>query len=87
MSMSRRTMLADILPGAAVTVAGLTVIGWVITPGTADAIQIAVPTINKTETDELVQTAQAVVVGPRRRRRGRRWICWWHRGRRVCGWR
>jgi hypothetical protein len=20
-------------------------------------------------------------------RRGRRWRCWWHRGRRVCGWR
>lgn len=23
---------------------------------------------------------------PHRRRR-RRWVCWWHRGRRVCGWR
>jgi len=22
--------------------------------------------------------------GPRRRRR---WVCWWHRGRRRCGWR
>lgn len=87
MSISRRTMLADILPGAAVTVAGVTMIGWFIAPGTADAIQIGVPKINKTETDELVQRAQAVVVGPRRRRRGRRWICWWHRGRRVCGWR
>lgn len=21
------------------------------------------------------------------RRRRRRWHCWWHRGRRVCGWR
>jgi hypothetical protein len=21
------------------------------------------------------------------RRRGRRWVCWWNRGRRVCGWR
>ncbi len=34
-------------------------------------------------TDE-VHRAQVVVV-PRRRRR--RWVCWWHRGRRVCGWR
>jgi hypothetical protein len=31
--------------------------------------------------------------GPRRRGRGwgfgpnRRWHCWWHKGRRVCGWR
>ncbi|MBB4262966.1 hypothetical protein GGD64_007031 [Bradyrhizobium sp. CIR3A] len=24
--------------------------------------------------------------GPRLRRR-RRWVCWWHRGRRHCGWR
>jgi hypothetical protein len=41
--------------------------------------------------------AQVVVVGgsrnwrhPRhhhRRHRHRRWVCWWHRGRRVCGWR
>jgi hypothetical protein len=33
-----------------------------------------------------VDKAQVVVVGPRRRRR-RRWVCWWHRGRRTCGWR
>jgi hypothetical protein len=25
--------------------------------------------------------------GPRRRPRRRRWVCWWHRGRRRCGWR
>ena len=37
--------------------------------------------------------AQVVVGGGRRHwhhprhRRGRRWRCWWHRGRRVCGWR
>ena len=37
--------------------------------------------------DDWVDKAQVVVVGPgpRRRRRVRR--CWWHRGRRVCGWR
>lgn len=34
----------------------------------------------------LAQQAQVVVVPPRRRRR-RRWVCWWRRGRRVCGWR
>ncbi len=32
-----------------------------------------------------VKRAQ-VVVRPARPRR-RRWVCWWHRGRRVCGWR
>lgn len=25
--------------------------------------------------------------GPPPRRRRRRWVCWWHRGRRHCGWR
>ena len=37
----------------------------------------------------LEELAQVVVVHPRRRRRHRRgrWVCWWHRGRRVCGWR
>lgn len=39
-----------------------------------------------TPSDELIQKAQVVVVAPRRRRR-RRWVCWWNRGRRVCGWR
>lgn len=35
-----------------------------------------------------VEKAQVVVVDPRRRRRRRRrWVCWWHRGRRTCGWR
>ena len=36
--------------------------------------------------NDLIEKAQAVVVGPRRRRR-RVWRCWWRRGRRVCGWR
>ena len=40
------------------------------------------------KTDGLVREAQVVVVHPgHRRHRGRRWRCWWHRGRRVCGWR
>ena len=30
-----------------------------------------------------VKRVQVVVTRPRRRR----WVCWWHRGRRVCGWR
>jgi hypothetical protein len=36
--------------------------------------------------DDFVEKAQTVVVHSGRRRR-RRWVCWWHRGRRVCGWR
>jgi len=36
-----------------------------------------------------VEKAQVVVVAPRHRHRPRRrrWVCWWNRGRRVCGWR
>jgi hypothetical protein len=34
----------------------------------------------------LLEEAGVVVLRPRRRRH-RRWRCWWHRGRRVCGWR
>jgi hypothetical protein len=45
--------------------------------------------------DGMIENAQVVVMSPRRppRRhwhhgpRRRRWVCWWHRGRRVCGWR
>ena len=40
--------------------------------------------------DDLIEKAQVVVVNPRPpppRRHHRRWRCWWHRGRRVCGWR
>ena len=32
-----------------------------------------------------VERAQTVIVHGRPRRR--RWVCWWSRGRRVCGWR
>jgi hypothetical protein len=44
--------------------------------------------------DGMVEKAQVVVGNPRRplprrprHRHHRRWRCWWHRGRRVCGWR
>jgi hypothetical protein len=38
------------------------------------------------------QYAQFITPGPAPirpppRRRRRRWVCWWHRGRRHCGWR
>jgi hypothetical protein len=86
MDLSRRTMLADILPGAALAIAGVATVGWVIAPGTADAIPLGIAKTSGAKVDELVQRAQVVVVNPRRRRR-RRWVCWWRRGRRVCGWR
>jgi hypothetical protein len=38
--------------------------------------------------EDLVEEARVTVhVHPRRRHHHRHWRCWWHRGRRVCGWR
>jgi hypothetical protein len=70
-TIDRRRLLGGILCGA------LAATGLALTPGSAEA--------------------QVVVVGSRhrhhwhhphhRRRAQCRWVCWWHRGRRVCGWR
>jgi hypothetical protein len=74
----RRTMLELLLGGA-----GLAVSGVVASKARAVA---AVGSFVPPEIEALAEKSQVVVVGPRRRR-GRRWRCWWRRGRRVCGWR
>ena len=79
--MDRRTVVRGILSGAAVVALGLTVM-----PKAVEAVPLA---MNKNalgppsggKTDSLIEKAQVVV------RRRRRWVCWWRRGRRVCGWR
>ena len=89
-AMSRRAMLTNILPGAVVAVAGVGTIGWVVAPEVVDAMPLAIAKGNNVKVDDdLVVKAQVVVVNPSRRRgrRRRRWVCWWHRGRRRCGWR
>ena len=89
-ALSRRAMLINILPGAAVAIAGVGTIGWAVTPEVADAMPLGIAKGGHVKVDDLVEKAQAVVVGPnrrRRRRRHRRRVCWWHRGRRVCRWR
>ena len=85
-AMSRRAILTNVLPGAAVAIAGVGTIGWAVAPEVADAMPLAVARGNHFKVDDFVEKAQVVVVHPRRRRR-RRWVCWWHRGRRRCGWR
>lgn len=89
-TIDRRTLLRDILPGAVVTAAGMTAIGSVglslVPSSAAQAAPLTMDKINALRTGEPAEKAQVVVVGPRRRRR-RRWVCWWRRGRRVCGWR
>ena len=91
-AVDRRTVLRSILPGAVVAVAGVAAIG--LTVNSAEALPLAAGKINplKDLPDEsLIEKAQVVIVDPWRRRRrwrgGRRWVCWWRRGRRVCGWR
>lgn len=83
--MSRRAMLTNVLPGAVVAIAGVGTIGWAVTPDVADAMPLAIAKGVHPKVDDLAVKAQVVVVHPRRRRR--RWVCWWHRGRRHCGWR
>ena len=76
-TIDRRRLIGAIPSGAGV--------GLVLAPGALEAMPIysEVPD----GLNDLVERAQVVVVGPRARPRRRRWVCWWHRGRRVCGWR
>jgi hypothetical protein len=63
-------------------------------PNTVEAMPLALEKGLGNEADDLKVKVQAVasrsprrpVPRPRHRRR-RRWVCRWHRGRRVCGWR
>jgi hypothetical protein len=91
----RRGMLSGILRGAAVVALGLAVM-----PAAAEAAPLAIgetgaATSEGAETASLgtreasagdtkgLDARAQVIIGRRRRR----WVCWWHRGRRVCGWR
>jgi hypothetical protein len=68
--------------------AGAAAIGSRLGPQHAEAAPLPPASARSGATNDLVERAQVVIVGPRRRRRrGRRWTCWWSRGRRVCGWR
>jgi hypothetical protein len=79
----RRRMMQGILGGAAVATVATAAVALV--PSPVEAAPLAFGKGLADETDDVVHEAQAVVVGPRRRRR--RWVCWWRGRRRVCGWR
>jgi hypothetical protein len=81
-TIDRRRMLRNILSGAAVATAAVAAAGLVLIPDEVEADPLATEMTGTAA--GFTDYAQAVVVGPRRRRR---WVCWWHRGRRVCGWR
>ena len=84
--LNRRAMMRGILCGAAVVG-----VGFALAPSGAEAMPIDASLANAP--DALIEDVQWRPP-PRhwhgnnwRGRRGRRWVCWWHRGRRVCGWR
>ena len=80
----RRNVLTGILCGAAVGTLGLALV-----PQTAKSLPLADIKAGDVKPQDLVEEARATVhVHPRsRHRHHRHWRCWWHRGRRVCGWR
>jgi hypothetical protein len=79
----RRRVHTGIICGAAVATVGLAVM-----PRAAKSMPLGSITAGAVKPQALVEEARVTVhVHPRRRHRGRRWRCWWHRGRRVCGWR
>ncbi len=91
-TIDRRNALKSILGGAAAI--GL---GVALRPSVAEAAPIALEKDLAAKVDRPVEQAQwgpgpgpgwggPGWGGPPPRRR-RRWVCWWHRGRRVCGWR
>ena len=79
----RRRVLTGIICGDAVATVGLAVM-----PRAAKSMPLGSITAGAVKPQALVEEARVTVhVHPRRRHRGRHWRCWWHRGRRVCGWR
>jgi hypothetical protein len=81
-TIDRRSALRAILRGAAIGAVAV-----VLIPNVAEAVPLALEKSLAEKAASLVEEAQVVVVNPRRRGRRRRWVCWWNRGRRVCGWR
>jgi len=75
-AIDRRRMLRDVLCGGAVAAVALAL--------TADELNSAPLALEK---DLAKQAADLAEDAGWRRGRRRRWVCWWHRGRRVCGWR
>jgi hypothetical protein len=82
-AIDRRMMLKGIVAGLAVASCGVAFM-----PKAALSMPLIPSKAAVAKPESLVEEARVVVhAHPRRRHRGRHWRCWWHRGRRVCGWR
>jgi hypothetical protein len=78
----RRSVVTGILCGGAIAAIGLTVM-----PKAAKSLPLDVVKAGAVKPADLVEEARVTVHVHPRRHRHRGWRCWWHRGRRVCGWR
>jgi len=54
-AMSRRTMVMNILPGAAVAIAGVGTIGWAVAPEVAHATPLGIAKGSHVKVDDLVE--------------------------------
>ena len=92
-AIDRRSALRTLMCGA--VAAGL---GASLLPDLAEATPLAMQKDPGRGTGDFRQEAQSDVRRPtgrpphprpphRHRHRRRRWVCWWERGRRRCGWR
>lgn len=84
-SMDRRKFLRN-MAGCIAVASAATAVGTVLLPTAAEATPLTAKNL-PAMMESFVEKTQATVVYRPRRRRRRRWTCWWHRGRRVCGWR
>jgi len=82
-TMDRRNFLRG-LAGCTAAATAAVAVGTTLIPTAAKATPLTAKNLPQMM-ESFVEQTQATVVYRRRRRR--RWTCWWHRGRRVCGWR
>ncbi len=61
--------------------------GLALAAGAAQALPLEAGAAGRLADDMKDNVKRAQVVVAPARRRHRRWVCWWSRGRRVCGWR
>ena len=62
-AMSRRAVLMNVLPGAAIAIAGVGTIGWAVAPDVADAMPLGAAKGAHAEVDDLVVKADVVYPG------------------------
>jgi hypothetical protein len=79
----RRSLMRSLVGGAAVAALGVTAVG-VLASVPLQAAPLPADKLLPAKAGDLIQQAQVVYRGRRRRRR---WVCWWRGRRRVCGWR